>query len=71
MEPDGYLWTDKESQRCGTSRIVENKDYGYYRFTFAHQMPEMKKEVTEAASLQGRSGGSKTGSGGAVRFSTG
>ena len=52
---NGARWvfvTDKESQRCGTSRIVENKDYGYYRFTFAHQMPGMKKEVTEAASYK-------------------
>ena len=52
---NGARWvfvTDKESQRCGTSRIVENKDYGYYRFTFAHRMPGMKKEVTEAASYK-------------------
>ena len=52
---NGARWvfvTDKESQRCGTSRIVENKDYGYYRFTFAHQMPGMNKEVTEAASYK-------------------
>ena len=52
---NGARWvfvTDKESQRCGTSRIVENKDYGYYRFTFAHEMPGMKKEVTEAASYK-------------------
>ena len=52
---NGARWvfvTDKESQSCGTSRIVENKDYGYYRFTFAHQMPGMKKEVTEAASYK-------------------
>ena len=52
---NGARWvfvTDKESQRCGTSRIVENKDYGYYRFTFAHQMPGMKEEVTEAASYK-------------------
>ena len=52
---NGARWvfvTDKESQRCGTSRIAENKDYGYYRFTFVHQMPGMKKEVTEAASYK-------------------
>ena len=52
---NGARWvfvTDKESQRCGTSRIVENKDYGYYRFTFAHEMPGMNKEVTEAASYK-------------------
>ena len=52
---NGARWVfvaDKESQRCNTSRIVENKDYGYYRFTVAHQMPGMKKEVTEAASYK-------------------
>ena len=52
---NGARWvfvTDKESQRCDTSRIVENKDYGYYRFTFAHEMLGMKKEVTEAASYK-------------------
>lgn len=43
---NGARWvfvTDKESQRCGTSRIVENKDYGYYRFTFVRMDARMKK----------------------------
>ena len=46
---NGATWvfvTDKESQRCGTSRIVENKDYGYYRFTFAHQIKKIKNRKT-------------------------
>lgn len=71
---NGARWvfvTDKESQRCGTSRIVENKDYGYYPFYICTSDAWDEKRSHRGCFIQGRSGGSKTGSGGAVRFSTG
>ena len=54
MFKKGADWQSKQSPWISVKERLpeENKEYGYYRFTFAHQMPGMKKEVTEAASYK-------------------